>query len=31
MKEWLDKIFVKVGDVVVEIVKVGVECGSFGL
>ncbi|KIR36635.1 cytoplasmic protein [Cryptococcus deuterogattii MMRL2647] len=30
-KEWLDKTFAKVGDVVAETVKAGAECGSFGL
>lgn len=30
-KEWLDGTFKKVGEVVSESVKAGVECGSFGL
>jgi hypothetical protein len=30
-KEWLDKTFKKVGEVVAESIKAGVECGSFGL
>ncbi|BEI93717.1 uncharacterized protein CcaverHIS019_0601760 [Cutaneotrichosporon cavernicola] len=30
-KEWLDKTFTKVGQVVAEAVKAGAECGSFNL
>jgi tubulin--tyrosine ligase len=30
-KEWLDLTFEKVGEVIAESVKAGVECGSFGL
>ncbi|TXT10849.1 hypothetical protein VHUM_02354 [Vanrija humicola] len=30
-REWLDATFAKVGEVVAEAVKAGVECGSFGL
>lgn len=30
-KAWLDKVFEKVGVVLDESVKAGVECGSFGL
>lgn len=30
-KEWLDQTFDRVGEVVAESVKAGVECGSFGL
>lgn len=30
-KAWLDRTFEKVGEVVAESIKAGVECGSFGL
>lgn len=30
-KTWLDKTFAKVGEVVAESIRAGVECGSFGL
>ena len=30
-KEWLEGTFERVGEVVAESVKAGVECGSFGL
>jgi hypothetical protein len=30
-KAWLDKVFERVGVVLDESVKAGVECGSFGL
>jgi hypothetical protein len=30
-REWLDETFEKVGAVIAESIKAGVECGSFGL
>lgn len=30
-KEWLEEVFGRVGEVVNEAVRAGVECGSFGL
>lgn len=30
-KEWLEETFDKVGEVINESVRAGVECGSFGL